>query len=182
MDWKEFLASLVGSLAWPVALVVVLLVFRGSVRGLLNGSLRKLRVGPGGAELEWQEAAGEAAVEAVAAAVSSRPSDGEGDALAALAKTDPAGAVLKAHGELWMLLRQAAGDTIGGGRPAVRSAASQGLISEKTAKALEGLLVLRNLAAHRPEEVTEERATDYVTLSAAVRFALEHDLSASQDS
>lgn len=176
MDSNELAASLVGSLAWPVAVVALLLIFRHSVRGLLSGSLRKLRLGPAGAELEWQEAAGEAAVEAVAAAVSSRPVDSDDAATATLLKADPAGAVLKAHGELWTLLRQGAGDTIGGGRPAVRSALSQGLITEKTAKALEGLLVLRNLAAHRPEEVTEERATDYVALSAAVRYALEHDL------
>lgn len=42
MDWLELLASLVGSLAWPATVVVILLVFRHQVAGLIP-LLRRLR-------------------------------------------------------------------------------------------------------------------------------------------
>ncbi|WP_315772993.1 MULTISPECIES: DUF4145 domain-containing protein [unclassified Bradyrhizobium] len=41
MDWKQFFASLVGSLAWPVATVIILILFRPQV-GRLLGQIKKL--------------------------------------------------------------------------------------------------------------------------------------------
>ena len=52
MSWREFVASLVDSLAWPVAVVVLVTLLRSQLAALLKsvGPLRWLRVGPAGAE------------------------------------------------------------------------------------------------------------------------------------
>lgn len=57
MDWKQFLASIVGSLAWPVAAVVVVYVFKDQLR-LLIGRIKK--VGAGGWNVELSEKVEEA--------------------------------------------------------------------------------------------------------------------------
>jgi hypothetical protein len=55
--WQEFVASLVASLAWPLVGIVLIVVFRHPIRSLLNGEIRRLRVGP--FEAEWERKAGE---------------------------------------------------------------------------------------------------------------------------
>lgn len=57
MDWKAFSASLVGSLAWPMAVVVILLIFKDQVK-LLAGKIRK--VGAGSVNFELAEKVEEA--------------------------------------------------------------------------------------------------------------------------
>ena len=46
MDWKQFLASVIGSLAWPVAVVSIVYIFKDRI-GFLIGQIRK--IGAGGA-------------------------------------------------------------------------------------------------------------------------------------
>jgi len=54
-----------------------------------------------------------------------------------------------------------------------RMAHQRGLINEETARAVEGLSVLRNLAASSAtEELSPERAIDYLALVDAVLFSL----------
>jgi hypothetical protein len=54
-----------------------------------------------------------------------------------------------------------------------RAALEQGRISPKTAKAIEGLLVLRNLAAHgRAEEVSPKRVREFVALTQGVLYSI----------
>ena len=49
MDWREFVASIVGSLAWPLAVVILVLVLRGPLTAILGRSpLSSLKVGPTG--------------------------------------------------------------------------------------------------------------------------------------
>lgn len=57
----EFISSLVGSLAWPLALVLGLLLFKGTVTELLSGQLQRLKAGP--VELEWERTLAEARLE-----------------------------------------------------------------------------------------------------------------------
>lgn len=60
-----------------------------------------------------------------------------------------------------------------GGRALARLARDQGLISDETLTAVDGLSVLRNLAAHSStDEIGAERAHDYLALADAVLFAL----------
>src|SRR5688572_25366853 len=63
MDWMDFIASLVSSLAWPVAIALAVFWLRTPLRRALDGlRLRKLDVGPLAAEF------GEAVQEAEEAA------------------------------------------------------------------------------------------------------------------
>jgi hypothetical protein len=46
VDTKQFVASLVSSLAWPGAVVAIALLFRRQLAQLLTGSLKRLKAGP----------------------------------------------------------------------------------------------------------------------------------------
>jgi hypothetical protein len=99
--------------------------------------------------------------------------------LARLAEVSPRSAVLEAfariEARLIALLDGADVESYRavGGRALARLARDQGLISDETLTAVEGLAVLRNLAAHSPtDEIGAERARDYLALADAVLFAL----------
>jgi len=57
MDWKQFLASVIGSLAWPVAAVSIVYIFKDRLR-LLIGQIKK--IGAGGVNVELSEKVEEA--------------------------------------------------------------------------------------------------------------------------
>ena len=52
MDWKQFIASIVGSVAWPLATIVILAMFREQFRKLI-AQIRKF--GAGGVNIELAE-------------------------------------------------------------------------------------------------------------------------------
>jgi hypothetical protein len=54
VDWKQFVSSVVASLAWPIAVVWILLKFKSEVAAILPG-LKTLKL-PGGVEAEFTEA------------------------------------------------------------------------------------------------------------------------------
>lgn len=60
MDWLQFFASTIGSIAWPIALVIIVLVLRRELIALLS-RLRRLKYGD--AEAEFAEKLREAAQE-----------------------------------------------------------------------------------------------------------------------
>jgi hypothetical protein len=101
------------------------------------------------------------------------------DDLAGTASSDPAMAVFQGYIRLERALHELLLST--GSKPderratteLARQAVDKGLITPETLNAFEGLTVLRNLVAHgRGEEVTEERARDYLTLVDALLFAI----------
>ena len=60
MDWKELVASLVSSLAWPAAIMVLVVVLRkqlaaGVGRLIDRVWLSKLKAGPSGLEAEFRQ-------------------------------------------------------------------------------------------------------------------------------
>jgi hypothetical protein len=61
MDWLQFTASVIGSLAWPLAAVVLGFMFREQVRKLLD-KMKSLK-GPGGIEASFSEKVQEVAIE-----------------------------------------------------------------------------------------------------------------------
>jgi hypothetical protein len=99
--------------------------------------------------------------------------------IAAMRTASPRAAVLEAfarvEGRLGELL-EGSPDTPAryqGARHMARLAHEQDLISDETLAAVEGLAVLRNLAAHSPrDEIGIDRARDYLALADAVLFAL----------
>jgi hypothetical protein len=101
------------------------------------------------------------------------------DDLTGMVSADPAMAVFQGYIRLERALHElllAAGSKPDERRATTdlaRQAASKGLITPETLNAFEGLTVLRNLVAHgRSEEVTEERARDYLALVDALLFAI----------
>jgi hypothetical protein len=176
----EFISSLVKSLAWPVAFVVVALVFREQLRGLLStAGLRRVKAGP--LEVEWNRQISEAEVELEQTGVPS-PSFGViSEELAPVANASPAAAVMEAHARIERALREKlldAGveesDLRTGAAGLARLAAERNLISDETLRAVQGLALLRNMAAHgHGGDVTVERAKDYLALADAILYAID---------
>jgi len=177
---EQFIASLVQSLAWPAALVLVAVVFRVQLRRLLTGQLRRLKAGP--IEAEFDRLISHVRtelplVQAVPGAVA------VSDELSDLVRTSPRAAILEAHERIEALLRDAleqAGERVDDADSAAalaRRAGDRELITPQSANAVEGLAVMRNLAAHEVSgEVTPEGATRYLVLADSVLFALRANL------
>jgi hypothetical protein len=52
-DWQEFVSTLVGSLAWPVSILVIAHMQRKRISDLLTRNIKTLKAGPTGVELEY---------------------------------------------------------------------------------------------------------------------------------
>jgi len=105
------------------------------------------------------------------------------DELSDLVRTSPRAAILEAHERIEALLRDAleqAGERVDDADSAAalaRRAGDRELITPQSANAVEGLAVMRNLAAHEVSgEVTPEGATRYLVLADSVLFALRANL------
>jgi hypothetical protein len=183
MDWMAFAASLVHSLAWPVATALIVMILRKPIGSALGRGVRRLRAGP--VEVEFDRELDEVREELrkspeLAAADLNALSRGElSDDLAGLAEQSPRAAVLEAfariEGRLGELLKQASclPARVQGARHMARLAWEQGLISDETLAAIDGVSILRNLAAHSPrDDIGVDRARDYLVLADAVLFAL----------
>jgi hypothetical protein len=178
----QFVASLVNSLAWPLAVVVIALVFRVQIRRLMTGQLRRLRAGP--VEMEFDRLLSEVGVELATPKTTAPPNSDGGspliDEFADVALVSPLAAVLDGHAAVEQALRELiakvdpgqAGRKVGTAR-LTSTALAKGLITPETAKAIEGITVMRNLAAHgQANEVTSERARGYLALVDAVLFTI----------
>jgi len=182
MGALEFVASLVGSLAWPAAVVVAVLILRAPLARALSGPVKRWKAGPSGVEVEyhWQETIDETRAELEqspeAAQLLAAP-PGLDDDLARLVEVSPRAAVMEAFARVERGLRTAVGDDAGkryvSARQLAQAAKQRGNISEETLKSIEGLVVLRNLAAHdRVADLDAPRAMEFVVLADAVLYAL----------
>jgi hypothetical protein len=181
----EFAASLVRSLAWPVAALAAVVILRGPLAEMLHRGVHRVRAGP--LEVEFKEELAEVRKELERSPElrDTTVEGGEGvllpDDLLRLAELSPRAAILEAFARVEERIRQILPDggpevKLRGGAALARVAHQRGLISDETLNAVEGLAVLRNLAAHgRDEGVDTTRALDYVALAEAVLFALRTD-------
>ena len=165
MSTEQFIASLVDSLAWPVALVLVAVVYRDQLRGLLTGQLRRLKAGPIEAEFDRLISHVRTEVPPVQAVP-------EVVSVSDVAGTSPRAVILKAHERIEALLGDAleqAGEHVDDADSAAalaRRAGARGLITPQSVNAVEGLAVMSNLAAHDISgEVTPARAAGYLVLA-----------------
>lgn len=168
------------ALAWPAAAVTVAIVFRSQLRGLLSQPVRRFKVGP--VEAEWDRTVAEAQVELDQPGIPTvlPPAGPVSDELAEVAKRSPTAAVMEAHATVERALRQLLVDSgvpgsalRAGAAGLARLGVEHGLVTKETLSAVEGISVLRNLAAHgRAGEVTVERAIDYLALADAVLYAI----------
>lgn len=177
----EFVAAIVEALAWPAAVVVVALVFQSQIKSLFNREKGGVSVGPFSVTWEGWERAVRADLAAEEADAPKRPTlaptgGALSDELAPIIEVSPGAAIVEAFGRVEYALQQLLGDkapptAVLGNR--IEAALKLNLITEETARAIEGLRVMRNLAAHgRTEELTRERAMDYIVLTDAVLYAM----------
>lgn len=175
----ELVAALVSSLAWPVVVLVVALLFRRQLAALLARPFTSLKAGP--VEVVWDREIAE--VEAELGAPSLPEPQPVGDArpseqLAEVARIAPAAAIVQAFARVEAQLRQLLSDADldpgrGSAMQLARRAQEAGIVQPETVRAIEGIAVLRNLAAHGHEaELDEPRALDYLALTDAVSYAL----------
>jgi hypothetical protein len=180
LSWREFIASLVHALAWPIALVIVALIFRRQVVALLEAPLKRLKAGPGGVELEYWERAAEQVSENVRVPKEAAPQllDEEAAAWLTLADSAPGEVVLRTFQAVERELRAIADRSDIVVPTQLPTAAltdlltTLRLITPESAKAVDGLRELRNVVAHTSDQVTHERAKEYVVLGSAVLYAL----------
>jgi hypothetical protein len=177
---EQFISSLANALAWPLAVVVLAIVFRHQLAQLL-ASIRKLRF-PGG-EAEFGEQLGKARAEVPIAVPG--PAPGHAPSLSAeldgVLRRSPAKAVADAFERVEERLRtriternpEAHGGLKGAGL--VGFAYGLGVISPKTKQALEDLARLRDIAEKSPEGATPELARTYIALVEDVLYSIDHD-------
>jgi hypothetical protein len=103
MSTEQFVASLVHSLAWPVAAVSVALLFRRQISRLLGRPMNRLRAGPLEFEFDRLLATVEADVDP-----RKRPVPGESVAieLAGIAEQAPLAAIIESFGRVEAALRE----------------------------------------------------------------------------
>ena len=176
MDWLSFLSSVIGSLAWPASLLLLVLVLRKPIRELLPG-LQRLRYKE--LELEFErrieEIREEVAEELPANARLALPAP-ESDAILRLAEVSPRAAVLEA----WRILELAAlaaarrlgGDALRGATitfHAIRFLERAPTVDRSAVSLLRDLRGLRNQAAHAPEfALTRASALGYAATAATI--------------
>ncbi len=184
MSSLQFLASLVGSLAWPVVVLVIVVLFRSTIRSVLTGQVKRWRAGLSGVEVEYWELTADRARDQLPPDAEKRAAEtlggGLSGELAPVAEVAPRAAVLEAFGRIEQELRRITKSFEApeklermGARQLAVVAHQHGQISDESLNAINGLTVLRNLAAHgQASDLDPGRALEFVHLADAILFAL----------
>lgn len=188
MDWLAFLASIIGSLAWPTAVVSIALIFRRAILKLLP-DVSELEYGK--FKVKFQKELAEVKEQADLAALPPAPPrhalpkatkapTGERNAAAdfvQLALASPRAAVL----ESWMQVEQELGRLTQGAGIITRAGTvgklstleQRGLLTAELSRVIENLRSLRNEAAHYPQFAPGvAEAIEYAQLADRVTAAL----------
>jgi hypothetical protein len=154
MDGYQFIASIIGSLAWPALVLIVFLVLRGRIAGLLN-FLKEAEL-PWGVKLTFDRALANATAQAEQ--IAPEVQQAEADTLpergyVAFATDHPEAAIMESFREiemtLWEMVRFLALPTKGRDNDSVlRELGRLGYIDDKTIKLFESLRDARNAAVH----------------------------------
>ena len=180
MDWKSFTAAVVEDVAWPLAVVTILLLFRVELLKLIP-QLQKLKFKD--LELEFAKQLSAAAAEAGLSpplSAEEEPTEdrpmlrrgGVDHYVEALAAVSPRAAILESWVAFEVLAQRALEKMVGGPTPRplqiseVFDLLRKGnVISTAEQRALERLRELRNLVVHGPDVMlTRERTIEYVTV------------------
>jgi hypothetical protein len=181
MDVMTFTAEMTRALAWPVALIVVGLIFRPTVKGLLEGTrLRRIQKGEWSADFET--AAKEVRAE-LPGPVQNLPEpaiSGLREETQHLADIAPAAAVSQAWNQLEervAAMAAQAGVTKRLLPEVLRTLAEKGVVQPAVSDSILGLRNMRNLAVHAPpKHLTAEKAREFVTMVDAIMWTLEQNL------
>lgn len=185
MGALEFIAALVGSLAWPLVVVVLVLLLRVPIGKMLSGEhpVKSLKAGPAGLEVEFdtrletarQELEDARAERPALPAPQKRPAieaarDDFMFEMSQLAQIRPEAVVGLSFARLEASLREAVEQSANGGRePRVMSARAlgrvaveRGILALSELPALEEVALLRNAVVHgKPTQLDAERALEY---------------------
>ena len=175
MSALEFIASV----AWPLTALVIAIMFRAPISEALASAAGRLKAGP--FELEWKRA-----ISTIEADLGRPPSISKGEIGGAAGKLDelaqdaPVAAIIEAYGRIEVTLRsllerhgvQGVGEQWDV-QELANLARQNDLITEQTMQAIEGLGILRNLAAHgQNRDLSSERAHEFVALTQGVLYAI----------
>ena len=167
MGWLEWTASIVGSIAWPVAAVIIAAFFRSQITNLLK-KVRKLSWGDASVDfaekLDEIESASRVA-EAEATSAPKAPTTLPDERFTQLLQISPSAAVLDAWGAIETRLRTIATDLAPSAstympRQMILLLFKRGVIPSAMREILLELSSLRNAAAHQRE----------VSVTDAIRF------------
>lgn len=174
------LAEFISSVAWPVTILMIALLFRGPLIDALGSNRGTLSAGP--FRLEWQRRAAEIEADlGRPTSISEGRIGGAAGRLEQVATASPIGAVVEAYAQIETALRSVLEEHGVEGldrqwsvRRLAELAYARGLITSETRDAVEGLSVMRNLAAHGGEDdISPQRAREFIALSQGVLYAIQ---------
>lgn len=186
MDWRAFFASVVGSLAWPLVVLLIVLLLRRQLIGLFDGPLSRLKLGPGGVEAEWDRQLEAAAANTARALPAPQGPDVE-DRLEAIEKLIDRTPVIAVRmcfdvvlDELRRLIVARDVDVPDTGREPtvhllIKAAYHGGAITKPTGEALRALETLVRLTENDPSgtRTTPANAREFFTIARTTLFALD---------
>jgi hypothetical protein len=191
----EFVASLVGGLVWPVAIVIIMVIFRKPLANLI-GDMSEGEAGPTGVKFKraWRREAEAVRSEAASSVNADLPetapptangdfADDAGPGPSSIeryhAATQPELAIQGAHRQLANRLREVLGEESASSphfsediTALAERAFRRGLIPPQVLNSVEGLSVLHSLAQAAPERVTPAQAQEFQVLTKAVLYTL----------
>jgi hypothetical protein len=172
-------AEFIASIAWPLTALLIALLFRNPLTDALRTGSGALSAGP--FRLEWEERAAEIEADlGLPPSISKGKIGGAAGRLDEVAEVSPTGAVVEAFGQIELALRSLLDergakdlDRPWSVRHLAEVALEQKLISPETKDAIEGLSVMRNLAAHGGQkDLSSQRAHEFVALAQGVLYAI----------
>jgi len=188
MGWQAYTASLVHSLAWPVAAVVAVVILREQLQALLSRPMRRMKVGP--VEVEWEEevAAAKAALEAQPVRITEAgpPPVTLTDSIGDLTDIAPMEAIQTAYERVRDVLLHMSPEPVPQsslsvlnvtvtGYPSAAALArfvrERGRLNDVNVRAIETLTRLRAHAAHTGG-VTPQQAREFVDLADLIMFSI----------
>jgi len=189
MDWLTFIASMVGSLAWPIAAVSVVLVLRRALNRLLP-ELNRVKYKD--LELEFGKEVAQARVEIEAAPTTRQLPESTARPplkqpyFETLAEVSPRAALLEA----WLPFEVAAsriGETLALSQPGraiqmprlIEGLTREGILTDDEARAIARLRALRNKVVHAPVvDLSPQDVAAYAGLLQEVTEAMERRVNA----
>lgn len=170
MDILTFIAELVKAAAWPLAAIVIALIFRQQLRALLS-RIRKGKVGP--AEFEFEQEV----KELLEQAPPQLPPPQVGTPTVTLATTNPRAAILEAWLGVESSVHQLAYNshlpapsTLRNPSSIIRAIEKSGILPSDDVALFNDLRVLRNQATHDPDfSPSPESVIKYVQLAQGLK-------------
>jgi len=172
-------AEFIAAIAWPVVVLIIALLFRRPLTGAFASATGKLAAGP--FSLEWKRRITDVEDDlGLPPSISKGEIGGAAGKLDEIAQRSPTAAIVEAFAQVEAALRgvlEEKGveglDTPWSVRRLAEVAREEGLITAETHDAIEGLSVLRNLAAHGGEkDISSQRAHEFVALAQGVIYAI----------